>query len=94
MKRRSFLFLLPAAAALAGCSGLKKLTKKNDSTVLPGQREDILTPDQYKLKDPSIGAKQNAPDAGGAAPVACDPQTNPSCAPAAGGNDGLFGDGQ
>jgi hypothetical protein len=99
MQRRAFLFLAPAALALAGCSSFKKLTHKNDNTVLPGSREDILPPDQYTLKDPAVSGDQQAQDLpqdqlDPVTPPPCVPTKTKKCPPASGGNDGLFGDGQ
>lgn len=107
MNRRSLVSLLAVSAALGGCSTFKKLTGKKDDTVLPGQREDILPPDQYTSKSEDL----NPPADGGAAPApapapaqqqaappaatACDPETDPDCAPPPkkGVNKGIFNDG-
>jgi hypothetical protein len=94
MQRRTFLTLALAAGMLGGCSGLKKLTKKGDNTVLPGTREDVLTPDQYRLKTPTTDARQTAAPAQTNADQPCDPKIKANCPPADGGNDGIFGDGQ
>jgi hypothetical protein len=98
MQRRAFLALIPAAAMLGGCSKLKRLTGQTNNTVLPGQREDILPPDQHTAKNEEVAAEppiEQAPP-----PVAktkggvCNPEVDPDCAPAdAGGNDGIFNDG-
>jgi hypothetical protein len=43
-----------AASLLAGCSTIKQATGQIDNTKLPGQREDILPPDQQQARDPAI----------------------------------------
>ena len=69
MQRRAFLTLLVVATALAGCSTLKKFTGQRDDTVLPGERENVLTPEQQRNKRP--GADKAA--------SACDPAVDPDC---------------
>ena len=76
---RAIALVLSLGIALAGCSTLKKFTGQRDDTVLPGQREDILPPDQQVARDPNIGGK-SAGTADGAQP-ACDPK-QPGCEPA------------
>lgn len=73
MKRRSLLVLLVAATALAGCGSLKKFTGQRDDTVLPGEREDVLTPEQQRNKRP--GADKDV--------AACDPAVDVDCNPPA-----------
>jgi hypothetical protein len=63
--------MLAVVLPLAGCSGFKRLTGQTDDTVLPGAREDILSPDQQTAKDPNLAKKSTA---------ACDP-ADPSCVP-------------
>lgn len=104
MKRRTFLTLgsvaLPfAMIGLGGCSKLKKLTGQTNDTVLPGQREDILPPDQHTAKSEDLEKKPvaepappaSAPDAepGTTSGEPCDPNTDPDCT--VGG--GVFNDG-
>lgn len=102
MQRRAFLALIPVAAVLGGCNKLKKLTGQTNDTVLPGQREDILPPDQHTAKkedvtaDPSLEQpiEQAPPPAAKTKGGVCNPEVDPDCAPAdAGGNDGIFNDG-
>lgn len=105
MNRRSLLSLLAASAALGGCSTFKRLTGKSNDTVLPGQREDILPPDQYTAKsedlnppaaDSAAPAPQPAPQQSTApATLECDPAVDPDCAPPPkkGVNKGIFNDG-
>jgi hypothetical protein len=56
---------------LSGCSGIKKLTGQRNDTVLPGQREDILSPEQTRAQNPDDMQKDAAKPADGEAP--CDP---------------------
>ena len=105
MNRRALISVVALSLALGGCSTFKKLTGKKDNTVLPGQREEILSPDQYTAKSPDLekpadGATAPAPDDTMPAPApksgeACDPAVDPDCAepPPAGGNKGIFNDG-
>ncbi len=53
--------VLVLAVALSGCTTLKKLTGKTDDTVLPGQREEILPPDQQTARDPVVTGQQPRP---------------------------------
>jgi hypothetical protein len=66
-----------AAGLLAGCSSFKKLTGQTDNTVLPGEREDILPPDQQVNPRPN----KTVADSGAAPlePAACDPAVDISC---------------
>jgi hypothetical protein len=43
-----------ALSLLSGCASMKHLTGQTNDTVLPGQREEILPPDQQQARDPSI----------------------------------------
>jgi hypothetical protein len=43
---------------LSGCTTLKNITGQNDDSVLPGQREDVLPPDQQTARDPIITGEQ------------------------------------
>lgn len=100
--RRSVLVLLTAVAAtgLAGCSQVKRLTGQNDNTVLPGEREPILPPDQTTGRSPDIkrsgSSNSTAPNDLG---PACDPETDINCGVSGGGagadtGDGFYSDGQ
>jgi hypothetical protein len=46
------LLLGMSSLPLSGCSGIKKLTGQRNDTVLPGQREDILPPEQTRAQNP------------------------------------------
>ncbi len=64
MKHILLILMLSATVALSGCSKLKKLTGQTNDTVLPGQREDVLPPDQQTARDPVVTRQKSA---------ACDP---------------------
>lgn len=104
MNRRALFSLSLAALSLGGCSKLKKLTGQTNDKVLPGQREDILPPDQYTAKSEDLTKKPQAePVEQAPPPVAksgtkdgevCNPEVDAECVPAeGGGNDGVFNDG-
>lgn len=59
-----FLILTIALGVLAGCTSIKQMTGQIDSTKLPGQREDILPPDQQQARDPAITGQPLPPDPG------------------------------
>jgi len=108
MDRLALTFLIATSIGLGGCSTFNKLTGKNNDTVLPGQREEILPPDQYRAKSDDLqpqgsgSATTTAPTApppaakstAPAAPAECDPEADPSCVqPDSGANKGIFNDG-
>jgi PBP1b-binding outer membrane lipoprotein LpoB len=99
MKRHLLLPVLAAALLLSGCSTIKKFTGQRDDSVLPGQREEILPPDQYTAKkdlNKQAQPQTTAPGgtAGSKADAPCNPEVDPECVvPEAGGNDGVFNDG-
>jgi hypothetical protein len=69
IQRRSLLALLVVSAAVAGCGTLKKFTGQRNDTVLPGEREDVLAPEQQRNKRP--GADKDL--------AACDPAVDVDC---------------
>lgn len=69
MQRRSLIALLFVSVALAGCGTLKKFTGQRDDTVLPGERENVLPPEQQRNKSP--GADKEL--------AACDPAVDVDC---------------
>jgi predicted small lipoprotein YifL len=75
----SLVIAMAIGLSLAGCGTLKKLTKPNDNTVLPGQREDILTPDQYKVEDATVTDGQTPTDVEQGSNKPCNPETDPNC---------------
>jgi hypothetical protein len=76
---RRLMVLLVCFGALSGCSTFKGLTGQQDNTVLPGQREDVLPPDQQTARDPIVTGQQPEADTGADAPQqACDPNL-PDC---------------
>jgi hypothetical protein len=80
MNRSASLALVIIALSVSGCSAFNKLTKKTDNTVLPGQREEILAPDQYKVEDATVNGKQQPVE--DAPQKACDPQVDANCSDA------------
>lgn len=50
-------FLLALSLALAGCSQVKNLTGQKDNTVLQGQRETVLPPEQTRIQNPDVRTK-------------------------------------
>jgi hypothetical protein len=58
---------------LGGCGTLKKFTGQRNDTVLPGQREDILTPEQTKRQDPNVSGGQTAQQPADTTDIPCDP---------------------
>jgi hypothetical protein len=77
MNMRTFSAILLAGAivlALPGCSSIKKLTGQRKDNVLPGQREEILSPDQTKAQNPDVLTQDSAGTPVGIEdPVPCDP---------------------
>jgi hypothetical protein len=49
------------ATSLMACSTVKRFTGQQDNSVLPGNREDILTPEQQTARDPEVTGKKTAP---------------------------------
>jgi hypothetical protein len=62
-----------ATSLLGGCSTLKKFTGQRDDKILPGERENILPPDQQVNNDITTKGKTGA-DGSDAAPAPCDPK--------------------
>jgi hypothetical protein len=58
MKKTTVILGLILVMALTGCSALRRITGKNDDTILPGAREEILDPDKQTAKDPSVLGQQ------------------------------------
>ena len=46
---------------LAGCSTLKRATGQIDDSVLPGQRQEVLPPDQQQSRDPLVTGQPAPP---------------------------------
>ena len=99
MSQRLIIVLFAAALVLTGCSSLKRLTGQVDDTILPGERETVLSPEQ--TASPTLDPVGKANDATTVdEPVAvdepivpdCDPEKDANCAaPAEPG--GVFSDG-
>ena len=62
MKKLPTLLLVALlATSLMACSTVKKFTGQRDDSILPGNREEILTPDQQTAQDPGVTGKKTAP---------------------------------
>ena len=51
---KKLIIITLAGSLLAGCTGVKRMTGQIDDTKLPGQREEILPPDQQQARDPAV----------------------------------------
>ena len=67
-----------ATSLLGGCTQFKQMTGQIDTTKLPGQREDILPPEQQQARDPVVTGQPLPPD-----PMAQKPPALPQGAQAA-----------
>jgi hypothetical protein len=56
----SSLLVLAMLAAVTGCTTVKRATGQLDDTVLPGEREEVLPPEQQTARDPSVMGKSNS----------------------------------
>jgi hypothetical protein len=84
MKPFTIAMMFVLAVSVAGCSALKKVTGETDDTVLSGQREEVIPPDQMTAKDPVVSGQGQAADQMQdqapadqqitAAPVPCNPK--------------------
>ena len=62
MKKITTLLLAALlASSLMACSTVKKFTGQQDNSVLPGDREEILTPEQQTARDPEVTGKKTTP---------------------------------
>lgn len=80
MKKLPTLLLMALlATSLMACSTVKKFTGQQDNSILPGNREEILTPEQQTARDPDVTGKKTAPcspdDASCATPPPSDQET-------------------
>ena len=102
MLAKIVIAVVVSALLVTGCSQMKRLTGQRDDTILPGERETVLTPEQTKINNPDVTQKQASgaatPDANSPNDLAapCDPEIDSTCTPPAdtGSNDGVFGEGQ
>ncbi len=79
MIAKRFLLVIAVAAALQGCSSVKNLFGGgNDDRVLPGDRENVLPPDQQTARDPVVTGDQTM-DAPPAPPAGDQPITDGDC---------------
>jgi hypothetical protein len=76
MQRRALVALMIVTTVLAACGTLKKFTGQRNDTILPGERENVLPPEQQRNKRPGADKLQTP----------CDPAVDVDC-PAAGPND-------
>lgn len=74
---RGVMAVLVLALMLGGCGTLKKFTGQRDDSILPGERENILSPEQQTAKDPVIEGGSQA-DTAKKADVPCD-TSQPDC---------------
>ena len=73
MKLVSCVAICLVALSITGCTKLSRITGTTDDTVLPGNREQIISPDQMTAKDPIITGKSQA-DSSVTPSVPCDPK--------------------
>jgi hypothetical protein len=60
MTVKFLVFTAVLAAALTGCSTFKNPFGGGDDSVLPGDRENVLPPDQQSARDPVVTGDQQA----------------------------------
>jgi hypothetical protein len=51
---KKLIIIAMATSVLAGCTTVKRVTGQIDDSKLPGQREEILPPDQQQARDPAV----------------------------------------
>ncbi len=61
MKHIIMILVLSTAIGLGGCTKFKKITGQTNDTILPGQREEVLPPDQQTARDPLVTGKEAKP---------------------------------
>ncbi len=67
MNFRAIILVAAVAVSLQACSAAKNLFGGNDDSVLPGERENVLPPEQQTARDPAVtGDAGNSGDAGSA----------------------------
>ena len=66
---KKLIIIAMASSLLAGCTGVKRMTGQIDDTKLPGQREDILPPDQQQARDPAVTGQPLPQDPNAMAPM-------------------------
>ena len=55
----SSLLVLVMVGLLAGCASVKRATGQLDDSVLPGERENVLPPEQQTARDPGVTGKRS-----------------------------------
>jgi|GEM_PF-1870315 len=66
---KKLIIIAMATSVLAGCTTMKRATGQIDDTKLPGQREDILPPDQQQARDPAVIGQPLPQDPNAMAPM-------------------------
>ncbi len=61
MRQLVLIISLAAMVGLGGCASIKKMTGQTNDKILPGQREDVLAPDQQTARDPIVTGQQPKP---------------------------------
>jgi len=56
----TFLLVMAFATSLMACSTVKKFTGQRDDSILPGNREEILPPEQQTARDPVVTGEKKA----------------------------------
>jgi hypothetical protein len=59
-KLTTFLLVMGFATSLMACSTVKKFTGQRDDSILPGNREEILPPEQQTARDPVVTGEKKA----------------------------------
>lgn len=56
----AFVIVLAAGIALSACTSVKRATGQLDDSVLPGERENVLPPEQQTARDPQVTGQGQA----------------------------------
>jgi hypothetical protein len=56
--KTSLILALALVTALGGCTSIKRATGQLDDSVLPGQRENVLPPEQQQARDPGVTGRE------------------------------------
>jgi hypothetical protein len=73
IRKLQLVCALAIATGLAGCSSFKNPFNGNDDTVLPGDREEVLPPEQQTARDPLVTGKVAGEPGAGAIKENCAP---------------------
>ncbi len=88
---KTFIIVGLSLSLLAGCTTLKRATGQIDDTVLPGQRQEVLPPDQQQARDPSITGQPAPPSTMPAQPAVIAPTQKEAMRSVAPGNPAPLG---